>query len=197
MAPIVSPSAPASSSKQKSKNRRGKSSTKKNLIATQLPDPTTSIDEDLIPLNDVVMGGIAVEGADTEIDGGMDVDGANVPTFPALPASAQRTTEKAESRKIVVPPHRMTPLKKDWVNIFSPLTEMLGLQVRMNVQKRAVEIRVSPLSFGRHRLFSFCHRPLSIPKMLALSKKERILSKHMRLGLMLTYEPSSNLLFLS
>lgn len=148
MAPIVSPSAPASSSKPKSKTRRGKTSSKKGLIATQLPDPTTSIDEDLIPLNDVVMGGVVVEGADAEAEGGMDVDGASIPAFPALPASAQRTTEKAESRKIAIPPHRMTPLKKDWVNIFSPLTEMLGLQVRMNVQKRAVEIRVSPLSFS-------------------------------------------------
>jgi len=87
--------------------------------------------------------GVVVEGADAEVEAGMEVDGANVPAFPALPASAQRTTEKAESRKIAIPPHRMTPLKKDWVNIFSPLTEMLGLQVRMNVQKRAVEIRTS------------------------------------------------------
>lgn len=146
MAPVVSPSAPASSSKPKSKTRRGKTSSKKGLIATQLPDPTASIDEDLIPLNDVVMGEMVVEeGAGAEP--GMDVDATSAPSFPALPASAQRTTEKAESRKIAIPPHRMTPLKKDWVNIFSPLTEMLGLQVRMNVQKRAVEIRVSPLGF--------------------------------------------------
>ncbi|KAI8989718.1 hypothetical protein BD414DRAFT_485008 [Trametes punicea] len=40
-------------------------------------------------------------------------------------------------------PHRMTPLKKEWVNIFSPLTEMLQLQVRMNVQRKCVEIRTS------------------------------------------------------
>ncbi|KAH7340617.1 hypothetical protein B0J17DRAFT_569149 [Rhizoctonia solani] len=73
----------------------------------------------------------------------MEIDGESVPSFPALPASAQRATEKAETRKIPIPPHRMTPLKKDWVNMFSPLTEMLGLQVRMNVQKRAVEIRTS------------------------------------------------------
>ena len=142
MAPVVSPSALASSSKPKTKNRRGKTSAKKGLIATQLSDPTASIDEDLIPLNDVVMGERVVEeGAEAEAE--MDVDRAGASSFPALPASAQRTTEKAESRKIAIPPHRMTPLKKDWVNIFSPLTEMLGLQVRMNVQKRAVEIRVS------------------------------------------------------
>lgn len=64
------------------------------------------------------------------------------PAFPALPASAQRTTLKSETRRIPIPPHRMTPLKKEWVNIFGPLTEILGLQVRMNVQRKSVEIRV-------------------------------------------------------
>lgn len=68
---------------------------------------------------------------------------SSAPAFPPLPASAQRTTLKSEMRRIPIPPHRMTPLKKDWVNIFSPLTEMLQLQVRMNVQRRCVEIRVS------------------------------------------------------
>ena len=64
------------------------------------------------------------------------------PIFPALPASAARTVLKSETRRIPIPPHRMTPIKKDWINIFSPLTEILGLQVRMNVQRRCVEIRV-------------------------------------------------------
>src|SRR6266852_4264608 len=65
--------------------------------------------------------------------------------FPPLPASAGQTTLKSETRRIAIPPHRMTPLKKDWVNIFGPLTEMLGLQVRMNVQRKCVEARVSTL----------------------------------------------------
>lgn len=68
---------------------------------------------------------------------------ADAPAFPPLPASAQRSSLKSEIRRIPIPPHRMTPLKKDWVNIFSPLTEMLQLQVRMNVQRKCVEIRVS------------------------------------------------------
>ncbi|KAF8920992.1 hypothetical protein CPB85DRAFT_1210868 [Mucidula mucida] len=65
------------------------------------------------------------------------------PTFDPLPANAQKTTLKSETRRIPIPPHRMTPLKKDWVNIFGPLTEILGLQVRMNVQRRCVEARTS------------------------------------------------------
>jgi hypothetical protein len=64
--------------------------------------------------------------------------------FKPLSASAQATTLRSEMRRIAIPPHRMTPLKKDWVNIFVPLTEMAGLQVRMNVHRRCVEMRVSP-----------------------------------------------------
>ena len=62
--------------------------------------------------------------------------------FPPVTPGAEKTTLRSEMRRIPMPPHRMTPLKKDWLNIFGPLTEILGLQVRMNVQRRSVEIRV-------------------------------------------------------
>jgi hypothetical protein len=65
------------------------------------------------------------------------------PEFPPLPASAQRSLLKSETRNIPIPPHRMAPLRKDWINIFGPLTEILGLQVRMNLRRKCVEIRVS------------------------------------------------------
>ncbi|KAA1469196.1 eukaryotic type KH-domain (KH-domain type I) [Dentipellis sp. KUC8613] len=65
------------------------------------------------------------------------------PSFAPAPASAINSAQKSETRRIPIPPHRMTPLKKDWVNIFGPLTEMLGLQVRMNVQRKCIEIRTS------------------------------------------------------
>ncbi|KZO97905.1 eukaryotic type KH-domain (KH-domain type I) [Calocera viscosa TUFC12733] len=66
-----------------------------------------------------------------------------VPPFPPLSAAAQRSHIKAETRKIPIPPHRMTPLKKDWIKIFTPLVEMLALQVRMNTYRRCVELRSS------------------------------------------------------
>jgi RNA-binding protein PNO1 len=51
--------------------------------------------------------------------------------------------EKNASRRIPVPPHRLTPLKKDWLKIYTPLVENMGLQVRMNLKKKAVDIRCS------------------------------------------------------
>ncbi|KAI0691023.1 hypothetical protein BC835DRAFT_1279972 [Cytidiella melzeri] len=68
---------------------------------------------------------------------------SSAPAFPALSAAAQRSSLKSETRRVPIPPHRTTPLKKDWVSIFGPLTEILGLQVRMNVQRKCVEIRTS------------------------------------------------------
>jgi RNA-binding protein PNO1 len=38
----------------------------------------------------------------------------------------------------------------NWVNIFTPLAEMCGLQVRMNVKRKCVELRVCVL-FQHHR----------------------------------------------
>ncbi|KZT39692.1 eukaryotic type KH-domain (KH-domain type I) [Sistotremastrum suecicum HHB10207 ss-3] len=77
------------------------------------------------------------------IDNDAIVAPQDAPSFPPLSANAQRGPTKSEIRRIPIPPHRMTPLKKDWVNIFSPLAELCGLQVRMNTQRRAVEIRTS------------------------------------------------------
>lgn len=74
------------------------------------------------------------------------------PAFPPVAPGAEKTTLKSETRRVPIPPHRMTPLKKDWLSIFGPLTEILGLQVRMNVQRRCVEIRV------RYHLFVHCCR---------------------------------------
>lgn len=104
------------------------------------------------------------------------------PSFPALPASAQRTTLKSETRRIPIPPHRMTPLKKEWVNIFGPLTEILGLQVRMNVQRKCVEIRVCLMQYAH--MFPILNitlnrRRLNIPKKLVLCRRVQTLSSHL------------------
>lgn len=51
---------------------------------------------------------------------------------------------KLESRKIPVPPHRMTPLKNNWTKIYPPLVDHLKLQVRMNLKTKSVEMKTNP-----------------------------------------------------
>ncbi|KAI6099926.1 hypothetical protein EDD16DRAFT_1657701 [Pisolithus croceorrhizus] len=62
---------------------------------------------------------------------------STAPSFPPLPASA------ASSQRIPIPPHRMTPIKETGLTYSPHSRRVLGLQVRMNVQRRCVEIRTS------------------------------------------------------
>ena len=50
---------------------------------------------------------------------------------------------KNEYRRVPVPRHRFTPLKQNWDSILKTLVEHMKLQVRMNVKRRAVELKVS------------------------------------------------------
>ncbi|KAK4689668.1 RNA-binding protein PNO1, partial [Tremellales sp. Uapishka_1] len=63
--------------------------------------------------------------------------------FAPLVGASSNVVLKNEFRRIAIPPHRMSPLKRDWVNLYTPMVEMLGLQVRMNVKRRSVEIKTS------------------------------------------------------
>merc|ERR1712227_590772 len=50
---------------------------------------------------------------------------------------------KLESRKVPVPPHRMTPLKNVWTKVYPPLVDHLKLQVRMNLKTKTVELKTN------------------------------------------------------
>ncbi|KAL8656662.1 MAG: hypothetical protein Q9210_000094 [Variospora velana] len=71
----------------------------------------------------------------------MLVDEEGRPNFPAAKPFAAR--HMPATRKVLVPPHRMTPLKASWPKIYPPLVEHLKLQVRMNIKGKAVELRTS------------------------------------------------------
>ncbi|XP_015252383.1 PREDICTED: RNA-binding protein PNO1 [Cyprinodon variegatus] len=61
------------------------------------------------------------------------------PQFPAI--SGEKLRGPDEMRKIAVPAHRYTPLKDNWLKIFTPIVENLQLQVRFNLKTRNVEIK--------------------------------------------------------
>ena len=74
-------------------------------------------------------------------DSEMRIDEEGRPKFP--PAKEVARKHIAEIRKVLIPPHRITPLKSAWPKMYPPLVEHLKLQVRMNVKARAVEMRTS------------------------------------------------------
>ena len=59
------------------------------------------------------------------------------------PISAKEAAGKTEFRRVPIPPHRYTPLHKDWMSIYTPIVEHLQLDVRMNARNRSVEIKTS------------------------------------------------------
>lgn len=74
---------------------------------------------------------------------GVILDEQGKPRFSSA-ALAKETKVKPESRKVAVPPHRMTPLRNNWTKIYPPLVDHLKLQVRMNLKTKSVELRTHP-----------------------------------------------------
>jgi len=63
------------------------------------------------------------------------------PHLPPISAQDLQKNDKSEFRKVPVPANRYTPLKENWLKIFTPIVEHLGLQVRFNLKTRNVEIK--------------------------------------------------------
>ncbi|KAL2046070.1 hypothetical protein N7G274_001517 [Stereocaulon virgatum] len=103
-------------------------------------DNNDEVDDLLVDLTDIVSpspNSTPSQPLDTE----MHVDEEGVPRFP--PEKERTNVHSAETRKVLIPPHRMTPVKLAWPKIYPPLVEHLKLQVRMNLKGRAVEMRTS------------------------------------------------------
>nr|QBH72700.1 hypothetical protein [Brunneria borealis] len=74
-----------------------------------------------------------------EIDRG--IQGKPRPQATLPKRAKHHNSEHIEMRKVPVPAHRYTPLKENWMKIFSPIVEHLHLQIRFNLKSRNVEIR--------------------------------------------------------
>ncbi|KAK8055242.1 pre-rRNA-processing protein PNO1 [Apiospora rasikravindrae] len=71
----------------------------------------------------------------------MDVDEEGKPHF--APARDIGGAIRIETRKVPIPPHRMSPLKSTWPKIYPVIVEHLNLAIRMNVKSKAVELRTT------------------------------------------------------
>ncbi|KAL9557872.1 pre-rRNA-processing protein pno1 [Mucor bainieri] len=103
---------------------------KKTQKTVQADEDDVIIDATALPSRSADQDDVAMEEDNTA---------SEKPNF--APASA---AELKGSRKIPIPPHRMSPLKRHWLEIYSPLVEHMKLQVRMNVKTKTVELKTSP-----------------------------------------------------
>lgn len=97
-------------------------------------------DDDLMIDDTVTVEGGAPQGA--EVDDTLQFAPVSAASLAAAQASAG-SVAKSQLRKIPIPPHRMSPLKRDWPKIYTPLVEQANLMVRMNPRTRSVEIKTS------------------------------------------------------
>ncbi|GFW72619.1 RNA-binding protein PNO1 [Trichonephila clavipes] len=71
---------------------------------------------------------------------GMEVDpGVKRPYFP--PAKKTAMNGSVDRRKVPIPRNRYTPLKENWMKIYTVVVEHLNLQIRFNIKARMVELR--------------------------------------------------------
>lgn len=66
---------------------------------------------------------------------------AQAPAFK--PASAHELSEGVQMRKVPVPQERFTPLKKYWMQLYTPITEQMQIDMRMNLKARRVELKTT------------------------------------------------------
>ena len=135
------------SMRRKNRRRLSRKTPRSSSVSAPVLDEDHEMTEGETPRLRITSGSSAQENTGSHddelmIDTDLTPEAISASAFPPLTANAEKTRVKSETRRIPMPPHRMTPLKKDWVNVYGPLTEILGLQVRMNVQRRCVEIRV-------------------------------------------------------
>ena len=72
------------------------------------------------------------------------INGVEGKARPHTTSKRPRNVQGGEQRKISVPAHRYTPLKENWMKIFTPVVEHLRLQIRFNLKSRNVELRAAP-----------------------------------------------------
>ncbi|OIS99975.1 PREDICTED: RNA-binding protein pno1 [Nicotiana attenuata] len=65
------------------------------------------------------------------------------PNFQPLKAH-EISDGQVQFRKVTVPQHRYTPLKKAWLEIYNPIYEQMKIDIRMNLKKRRVELKTRP-----------------------------------------------------
>lgn len=78
---------------------------------------------------------------EVDVHNGIEGKSKSTPPHSKRVKTKSLSESKEEIRKIPVPAHRYSPLKENWLKIFTPVVEHLELQIRFNLKSRNVEIR--------------------------------------------------------
>nr|XP_023019497.1 RNA-binding protein pno1 [Leptinotarsa decemlineata] len=78
---------------------------------------------------------------EVEVHNGIEGNSKNRPPKYKRKRTQSDVANKNEMRKILVPSHRYTAMKENWMKIFTPIVEHLELQIRYNLKSKNIEIR--------------------------------------------------------
>ncbi|KAK0666473.1 hypothetical protein QBC41DRAFT_325676 [Cercophora samala] len=115
-------------------------------IQTEQEDELILDVQDAAGLTDPAAAAPPPNGEDNE----MVVDEEGRPRF--APGKDVDPVRRVETRKIPIPPNRMSALKINWSKIYPPLVDHCKLQVRMNVKDKRVELRSSRATVSNEAL---------------------------------------------
>ncbi|GAB2230044.1 hypothetical protein Droror1_Dr00014300 [Drosera rotundifolia] len=84
-----------------------------------------------------------------EVDGATPAPNSEPSSLPAKPNFEPLTAHEisggvVQFRRVSVPPHRYTPLKKAWLDIYNPTYNEMKIDIRMNLKSRKVELKTKP-----------------------------------------------------
>ncbi|CAN1197241.1 RNA-binding protein pno1 [Linum perenne] len=76
----------------------------------------------------------------------MEIETLKTEALPAKPLfeplkAHEMSDGKIQFRKVSVPPHRYSPLKKAWMEIYAPVYDQMKVDIRMNLKARKVELK--------------------------------------------------------
>ncbi|KAJ9153971.1 hypothetical protein P3X46_027353 [Hevea brasiliensis] len=77
------------------------------------------------------------------IPNGLGIQSGSLPLKPKFePLKAHEMSDgRVQFRNVSVPPHRYSPLKKAWMEIYTPIYEQMKVDIRMNLKGRKVELK--------------------------------------------------------
>lgn len=73
-----------------------------------------------------------------------------VPQFNQATATTSNEPFREQYQKVVISPHRLTPLRQHWLKIYEPLVDQLQLLVRFNTRTKCVELKTTPETASTH-----------------------------------------------
>merc|ERR1712146_851742 len=73
-----------------------------------------------------------------------------IQNFMSFYTNIGKISNSLNSRMVSVPNHRFNPLRRHWMDLYTPISEELKLNIRMNLKTRTVEIatKVETEDFG-------------------------------------------------